>query len=299
MAFESSVVSYPSRGPWGSSGYRGNCSGHVIKDFLETYHPDSKQLFADPSIGGGTSADVASELGINFKGLDLHQGFNLLTHSLLDALGEHASTIFWHPPYHDMIKYAGADGMWGDKCDRYDISNQPSLSEFIEACAVSFQNIYDALEVGGHYGILIGNQRKQGKYLNLSSMLERFCPGEMVDEIIKVQHNCVSGRKEYSRQLVRIQHEKLFVFKKLKQLYSFAYANWMDQKLIKSRSVTWRAAIRSAFVRSPVLSLTELYKELEPFSKTKENKNWQARIRNILQDERYFTRVSRGVFRLA
>lgn len=296
MSFSSSVISYPSRGPWGNNKYRGNCSGYVIKDFLETYHNDKNALFVDPSMGGGTSLDVARDLGINFKGFDLSTGFNLLTDSLLENLGEEARTIFWHPPYHDMIKYSGKHGMWGEDANKYDISNQASLADFVEACAIAFQNIYDSLEMGGAYGILIGNQRKQGKYLNLSSILERFCPGELVDEIIKIQHNCVSDRSQYNGRFVRIQHEKLLVFKKIKQLYAVAYANWIEQKQAKSRSVTWRSAIRAAFIKKPVMHLSELYSELKSFSATKNNNNYEARIRNIVQDERYFKRLSKGTY---
>jgi len=181
--FNGSVVSYPNRGRWGNNKYRGNCSGHIIKDFIETYHGTGNGLFVDPSVGGGTLQDVASDMGVRFQGLDLRDGFNLLTDSLVNAIGEKARTIFWHPPYHDMVKYSGtADkGIWGDEPHKYDLSRQPSLSEFIEGCAVAFQNIYEALENGGHYGILIGNQRKQGRYYNLSGMLERFCPGELTD----------------------------------------------------------------------------------------------------------------------
>jgi len=36
-----SVVSYPDRGPYGKSDYRGNCSGYLIKELLEHYKPKS------------------------------------------------------------------------------------------------------------------------------------------------------------------------------------------------------------------------------------------------------------------
>lgn len=78
MKFNSSVVSYPDRGHWGDSRYRGNCTGAIVRDFFGTYHTRKDGLAFDPSIGGGTSVDVANELGIRFKGTDLHQGTNLL-----------------------------------------------------------------------------------------------------------------------------------------------------------------------------------------------------------------------------
>lgn len=96
--FTHSVCSYPQRGNYGKSGYRGNCTGHIIRDFVESYlAPEG--LFADPSIGSGTSSDVAEEMGIRFKGTDLHQGYNLLTQDFAAFLGEQANLIWWHPPY--------------------------------------------------------------------------------------------------------------------------------------------------------------------------------------------------------
>src|SRR5690606_12780660 len=92
--FTSSVCSYPERGPYGKSSYRGNCTGYIIKDFINTYLSRKDGLVADPSIGGGTSVDVAKELGIRFKGTDLHQGFNLLRDDFRDFLQEDANLIW-------------------------------------------------------------------------------------------------------------------------------------------------------------------------------------------------------------
>lgn len=36
MALKSSIVSYPERGTYGNNKYRGNCSGRLIKDIIET-----------------------------------------------------------------------------------------------------------------------------------------------------------------------------------------------------------------------------------------------------------------------
>ncbi len=200
-----------------------------------------------------------------------------------------------------MVKYSGKSdsGMWGNEPHKYDLSRQPNLSEFMEGCAVAFQNIYDALENGGYYGVLIGNQRKNGRYYNLSGMIERFCLGELTDEIIKVQHNCKSDSRQYKKPLVRIQHEKLLVFKKIRQLYALSYAHWIETKLKKCNSITWRAAIRAAFIKKPIIHLSELYSEMASFSATKDNKHPEARIRAEVQNKRYFTRIAKGTYQLA
>lgn len=41
---QSSLLSYPDRGQWDDSRYRGNISGHDIKDLTVTYHPKRFKL---------------------------------------------------------------------------------------------------------------------------------------------------------------------------------------------------------------------------------------------------------------
>ena len=86
-----SVISHPTRGKWGKSSWRGNCSGHVYKDIFEQLRPET---FCDPMVGSGTSVEVASEMGIEAFGLDLHSGFNILRHSILDATGKPAAVVW-------------------------------------------------------------------------------------------------------------------------------------------------------------------------------------------------------------
>jgi hypothetical protein len=70
---DGSILSFPDRGPWGKSRYRGNCSGYVYKRIFEHIRP---RVFTDPMVGSGTSVEVAREMGIEAYGLDLHSGFN-------------------------------------------------------------------------------------------------------------------------------------------------------------------------------------------------------------------------------
>ena len=65
---ESSIISYPSRGKWGKSNWRGNASGFVYKDLFEQLKP---MVFVDriarqtpPFRAGKESADTAGVLGI-------------------------------------------------------------------------------------------------------------------------------------------------------------------------------------------------------------------------------------------
>ena len=292
--FSSSVCSYPDRGPYGKSSYRGNCTGRIIKDFVDSYMRRKDGLMADPSIGGGTSCDVAKELGIRFKGTDLHQGFNLLRDDFHNFLQEDAHLIWWHPPYANMIQYSG--NMWGEE-DKWDMSRL-SLPEFTEALELAIMNIHDACEVGGHYGVLMGNLRRDGAYYNLSSLVERVAPGRLVDEIIKVQHNCVSDSKVYAGRVVRIAHEKLLVFKRDKPDAAVFFILTAHRRATNMLACTWRAAVRRV-LQGKKMALGDIYQAIEPFAQTKANNHWQAKVRQVLQDERFFDRVDAGVYKLA
>lgn len=296
--FSKSVVSYPKRGPYGDAKYRGNCTGYIIKDAVATYMPQGG-LLADPSIGSGTSQDVADELGIRFKGTDLHAGFNLLTDDFGQWLGEPCQMAWWHPPYGDMILYSGEGNMWGDEPNPYDMS-QMSIRDFSEALELAVMNIHDAVEPGGVYCVLMGNLRRNGNYYNLSGLVDRLAPGRLIDEIIKVQHNCASDRRHYSgNPIVRIAHEKLLVFRRGNggALHFLAIAERRHSAKLTS---TWKAVIkRTMQAACKPMHLSELYEAIEPYAKTRDNNHWKAKIRQIVQMTSDFTRVDKGVYCIA
>lgn len=294
MSFDTSVCNYPSRGNHGNSRYHGNCTGHIIRDFAETYLP-SGGLLADPSIGGGTSQDVAQELGVNFKGTDLHQGFNLLTDDFTNFLGQQAEAIFWHPPYWNMVNYSSK--VWGNEPNQWDLS-QMSLSDFNEAMVLALMNIHDATASGGYYGVLMGNLRRNGQYYNLSSMVERVAPAPLVDEIIKIQNNCRSDKNNYNGKIVRIAHEKLMIFKKKAQAALYFLSKTLSRHDI-SAQLTWKASVRRVLQQAnKSLKLADIYAAIAPFAAQRDNEHWQAKVRQVLQDERYFNRLSLGVYEL-
>ncbi|KGH30904.1 restriction endonuclease subunit M [Comamonas testosteroni] len=293
--FSNSICSYPNRGNYGDNKYRGNCSGYVIKDFIESYLKDQNGLVADPSIGGGTSADVAASLGVRFKGTDLHQGFNLLTDDFSSFLGEKANLIWWHPAYWDMIQYSGSQ--WGNEPHKWDMSRM-KLNEFVESLELAVMNIHDACEVKGHYGILMGNLRRNGDYYNLSSLVERIAPGKLVDEIIKVQHNCISDSRQYSGNIVLIAHEKLLVFRR-DASHSLILLSNFHRKAVNMIATTWKAAVRRVLQGKPSMDLNQIYEAIEPFAQFRENVHWRAKVRQVLQDAKYFERLETGVYKLA
>jgi hypothetical protein len=289
--FKTSICSYPNRGHYGQSAYRGNCTGHIVRDFIESYMSRPEGLVVDPSVGGGTSEDVARELGVRFVGTDLHQGFNILRDDLATLLGEQAHLVWWHPPYWDMIKYSGKE--WGEP-NKWDMSRL-DLPSFVEALELALLNIHDACEARGHYGILMGNMRRSGDYYNLSSLVERVAPGKLVDEIIKIQHNCQSDNRSYAPGLIRIGHEKLLVFRKDATAAAIFILGLMQRRAANMMRTTWRAAIRR-ILQGKQLPLDSIYQAVEPYAAQRANNHWQAKVRQVLQDERYFHRVQVGVY---
>jgi hypothetical protein len=204
-----SILSYPIRGPYGRSSYRGNCSGYIIKDLLEFYKP---QQFIEYFAGGGTGYHVAKQLGYqNSIHLDLNEefgSFNLLS----DDLPKDADFIFSHPPYWNIIKYSG--NVWGTKKHKDDLSHIEDYDGFIQKLNYINRKIYYSLKKGGRHAILIGDVRKKGKYYSIIKDMEWY--GELEAHLIKIQHNTQGERKIYRNQnFIPIAHEHILIFKKL------------------------------------------------------------------------------------
>lgn len=81
---DSTVLSFPDRGPWGDNRYRGNCSGWYQAFLIWKYKVHKMaELFS----GSGTGYDVAKDMGIDYVGADLNPnpvrpGSNICFHSI-------------------------------------------------------------------------------------------------------------------------------------------------------------------------------------------------------------------------
>ena len=205
-----SLLSFPERGPWGNARYRGNCSGHVYRALFERLRP---QVFTDPTVGSGTSVEVAREMGIEAYGLDLHSGFNILKQRILDVVGQPSDLVMSHPPYHNLIVYSGQ--VWGTEPHPDDLSRCATEEEFMDKLIVAMKNQRHATKPGGYYGTLIGDIRKDGQYFSLQAELITRCPKrELRAILIKQQFNTTSDRKAYPLPLPRIMHEYLILWQK-------------------------------------------------------------------------------------
>jgi hypothetical protein len=207
---KSSILSFPERGPWGDPHYRGNCSGHVVRALLDWYRP---RLFVDPMEGSGTSRDVARELGVPYEGLDLRDGFDLVSESLRQRLPRPADLVFVHPPYWVCIPYSGT--VWGKEPDPRDLSHAPGYGDYLERLHRALRNAAAALAVGGHLAVLIGDIRRQGRYYSPQAAIIGWEDlGAIEGVLIKVQHNTRTEGKTYAGRFIPILHEYLIVIRR-------------------------------------------------------------------------------------
>lgn len=202
-----SIHGAPGRGRYGRSGYRGNCSGLLIRDLLRFYQPQS---VLDPMAGGGTCQDVCAELGINCTSLDLKSGFNAVDPGAYEQLGEF-EFIWLHPPYWRMIQ-------WTD--DPRCLGNAPTLGQFLEDLRQVFANCREVLVQGGRLAVLMGDWRYQGRYQALPFRTFQAAEEEGFEldapEIVRFSHGTTSaGRAQYSSSFIPRLHELCLVFRKI------------------------------------------------------------------------------------
>lgn len=294
-----SVLSFPDRGPWGDSSYHGNCSGHVFKELYERLRP---KLVVDPMMGSGTSIEVAQAMGIDAVGLDLRLGFDALTMSILEKVGRPACLVLSHPPYGGQVLYSG--NVWGDKAHPSDLSHAVDDEDFNAKLQAVLLNQREATRPGGHYGTIIGDWRRGGKYSSFQAeAIGRMPSSELVAVLIKQQHNVRSGAKQYGRMVFpRIEHEYILLWQKSKQvmcaLQTLGTIAREQQQRVRS---TWRSVVRVVMAELGGESdLKTLYGAIAANApeKLRTNTKWQEKTRQTLQLCDDFESVERGVWRL-
>lgn len=291
-----SIVSYPDRGKYGKSSYRGNCSGRLITDLLTLYKP---KQFLECFAGSGTGRDAARSLGItNSVHLDLNPtfgGHNLL----LDEMPIGYDFCFSHPPYWDIIKYSNEQWDNGGVPHEGDISHTVSYEEFIKQIDKINLKIYQSLANGGRHAFLMGDVRRKGKIYSVVKDMQYF--GDLTDYVIKVQHNTHSSRKKYENAMfIPIAHEHLLIFRK-RQIWkvSITVVKTVQKSLKDSLFMTWRDLIFSALEEiGGQATLNEIYQIIQDTAKAKQNKHWKEKIRQTLQIHQQFSSVCRGTWKI-
>lgn len=279
-----SILSYPDRGKWGNSQYRGNCSGYVIKDLLQFYFPNNPpKQFIEVFSGGGTGQDVARDLGItNSIHLDLRNGWD----ALVDELPKGSDFTFSHPPYWDIIKYETQRGSFHED----DLSNQMDYETFIFQLDKVNEKIYHNLFNGGRHALLVGDVRKKGKYYSIIKDMTWF--GDLESHLIKMQHNTKCENKKYAHsQFIPIAHEHLLVFKK-NQIWqlNIKYTKEFEKDIRTLKRITWKDLIKATLEYKEKASIQEIYEYLYQSEKAKANQHVRAKIRQVLNSYPDFQR---------
>lgn len=288
------IVSYPDRiNKFGDNKYRGNCSGQLIKDLIEFYKP--KRVF-DPMVGSGTTSDVCKELGVGHLCLDLNPkwgGYDALN----DEVPQSSDFVFWHPPYHDIIKYSG--NMWG-KSDPRDLSRCETYQDFIKKINAVESKLITSLRRGGRLAVLVGDIKRKGILYSMQKDMAWFGQPEQV--IIKAQHNCWSDNVNYSGKFIPIVHEYLLIFKRDDcYIIPTKIIKQVNVDLRKCPKQTWRDVVLAAIEKlGGKASLEQLYSEVQYHEKTKTNTHWKEKIRQVVQIYKNdFLNVSKGIYALA
>jgi hypothetical protein len=274
----SSIISYPERGIYGDSNYRGNCSGYVIRDLIQHFYGANKpRKFVEVFSGGGTGADVAKALHLeNSIHLDLSNGWN----ALQDDMPSGSDFVFSHPPYWDIIRYE-----WQRKeAHQDDLSNVMPYDEFISLLDSVNEKIYYSLVNGGRHATLIGDIRKKGQYYSMMKDMTFF--GDLEAHMIKEQHHTVSSRKNYGGSFIPIEHEHLLVFKKTKIWHmAIKYTKDFQRSIMQQEAITWRDLVQAALeANQGRATLDTLCEQLQHCKKAKKNQHVRAKLRQVLNE---------------
>lgn len=291
------VLSFPERGPWGSSKYRGNFSGWIPASIIFRYGCKSvSEIFA----GGGTTSDLCKDLEIPYCGIDLNPNpvrHDILSMDILDEKMElpdafyQADLQMLHPPYPSINGIQYSNSMWKDTSNvaSKDIQEM-SWEKGMNAINRSLLRGYSAMPNGSYQVVVVGDIRKKvnGRSIFRSMLKDLAFPGETVQILIKMQHNTVSGRgNSYSgnRNFFLIEHEFVVITKKPSG-YEISYVLPKEYKMDirDSRSATWKDVVYAVLREiGDSVSLEQIYSEIDGHEKCKTNVHWRDKVRQVLQ----------------
>lgn len=200
-----SLHTRPGRGPYGASGYPGNCSGLLVRDLLRFYRPKS---VLDPMTGGGTCRDVCRELRIPCQSLDLKSGADASSSEGFRT-GQRFDFIWLHPPYWRLIRYSD---------DVRCLSNAGTLREFVQKLRQVFHNCSNVLSTGGHIAVLMGDGKSDGAYWGLPFRTLNAAAAEglwlAAPEIVRVSYGATSSNRVYSHAFIPRLHDICLILKR-------------------------------------------------------------------------------------
>lgn len=303
---DTTVLSFPERGPWGDSKYRGNCSGWIHAFLIWKYRVQKMfEVFA----GSGTGYDVAKDMGIQYVGVDLNPKPVRPGIIPLDAFADivpedilGTDMVFMHPPYMKEIGIPYAGSMYPDPTNELaakDIGQMP-WEQGMAALNSVVTKYFSAMDPGARMSILMGDVRRNGRCRSMLNDIVK--PGELEQVIIKMQHNCVSNGQTYAHKMfVPIVHEYILVVKKPEALlfaFQLPQTHKVDARDIKI--TTWRDVVKAVlYALGGSGTLKDIYDAVEGHKKCESNKYWKDKIRQTLNcDHQTFYSTQRGIWAL-
>lgn len=304
-----SFMAYPERGIGGSNQWRGNCSPEVIAAVLryvldcKGYEGKDTSQFTllDPMSGSGTAKTAADRHHVRSLLYDLNPAPAVGKgnwNALKDDVEDSADLIFFHPPYHDIIKYSG--NMWGSPHPD-DLSRCENYQEFLEKLNFCIRKFFLALRKDGRLAVLVGDIRSNGHFYSMQHDLMRM--GDFESFLVKAQFNCASDNRRYKKPFIPVVTEYMLMLKKADALmipFSCRQEGWFSVKDTDITALTWHHLIRMTMENlGGTAVLSDLYELLKNHPKAAKNPHYQERIRATLYEHReQYLCVSRGCFRL-
>lgn len=300
---DSTILSFPDRGPWGDRKYRGNCSGWIQAFLIWKYQARKMaELFA----GSGTGSDVCKDMGIPYIGADLNPNpvrkdilpVNAITDDVPDGFRD-ADLVFAHPPYGLEIGIPYAGSMWKDtgrKLAPSDLGQMP-WDKFMKTLNAVVMRYYAAMANGARMAILMGDVRRKGQFHSMLADIVK--PGNLEQIIVKAQHNCVSNGRSYSaKNFVPIQHEFLMVIRKPGgYMIGFQLPQKYGTDIRDSATATWVDVVYAVVQTQDACTLAYIYANVENNKKAKANMHWKEKVRQVLgQHPALFHQQARGVW---
>lgn len=233
------VWSFENRGKWAThrGDYRANWAPEIPRNLILRYTSPGDTVL-DQMVGSGTTLIECKLLGRNGIGVDINYEVLMIAWNRLDFtynesnscwhrlyLGdarvldliadESIDLVATHPPYVNIVRFAKKRKIEGD------LSQVPSLDEFISGMKEVAKESYRVLKPGKHCAILIGDTHKHKHYVPISfRTLEAFLDAGFIlrEQVIKRQWHTETMRgrwkASYEHDFLLTFHEHLFIFRK-------------------------------------------------------------------------------------
>lgn len=285
------ILSFPDRGPWGDSKYRGNFSGWIPASIIVRYGCQSvSEIFA----GSGTTSDLCRDMDIPYCGIDLNpvpvrqtiRAMDIMDYAKeLPDLFYEADLQILHPPYPGINGIRYANSMWKDQVGTVSADIQGmSWEEGMLAVNKAIMRGYAAMPSGSYQAMVVGDIRSKGIFRSMLTNLT--IPGEQIQILVKAQHNTVSGRRSYTNgKYFFIEHEFIVITKKPSGYeITFIVPQKYSIDIRDSRDSTWKDVVYAVLRElGNEGSLENIYKKIESHKKAKQNPHWKDKVRQTLQ----------------